>query len=533
MNKTKNYSSWLYRRSILILIFTLVLVLTVSLLRTRNVVEGASLLYPNGNIAVNDPSSGAENVLNPLPDLADIPSEPKKEHQNLSLSAIVPELAKRPRKFFLDCGANTGSTYKLFHEIWPYPEDYYMISFEIDPNLAPYYAGFVNHTAMVPLGVSMEKGNFEAYLEPAWAPMNRGASKWGGGSLFTFTKEGKNEWRGLKRFVNVPTFDLSRFIQDNFHTSDEVVLKIDIEGAEYRVIDKMLKDGTFKLVDMFFLEFHDWQPTGWTKSQKDDLRRRMKSAGVRFKKWEAEYPVVPDAENWSPALIGELQKAQSKLCFPSQSGTIKLAVAVGMNKRKSSRLIQSVLAHNLTSKLNIAVFVYRDFIYEHPDVVLQWANNPRIILGLRGDSPRPIEYFKKLIYNNEIRMMIISTLRQLVRTTGRSTEWYLPDVDGNRYIESALQSLKLKFLDNNVWVPPQDPSTLGAPFFSKRTVEKIPPVLDATYNSLMVPQGAKKKWIVLNSDFDETWISSVFLLDYLASQHARESNLVVESFLTC
>ena len=88
----------------------------------------------------------------------------------LKLSHLVPNLTSRPRKFFLDCGANTGSTYKLFREVWPNPEEYYMISFEIDPLLAPYYAGFKNHTALVPLGVSDKFGSFDAFLDDTWQP---------------------------------------------------------------------------------------------------------------------------------------------------------------------------------------------------------------------------------------------------------------------------------------------------------------------------------------------------------------------------
>ena len=64
--------------------------------------------------------------------------------------------------------------------------------------------------------------------------------------MFTFSAVGKDEWRGLKRVVQVPTIDFSQFISDNFEITDEVVLKMDIEGAEYAVINKMLNDGTFK-----------------------------------------------------------------------------------------------------------------------------------------------------------------------------------------------------------------------------------------------------------------------------------------------
>ena len=476
MTNSNNYQSWSCKRTILLALFAVVIVLTVSLLRAR-VVNSPVSFSP-----VDVRHSGeTSHVLNPIQNFLNISGQRHhNESKNLSLENLVPQLSKRPKKYFLDCGANTGSTYKIFHEIWPNPEDYYMISFEIDPNLAPYYAGFINHTAMVPLGVSNKKGNFEAYLEPAWQPQVKGASKWGGGSLFTFTKEGKTEWRGLKRFVNVPTFDLSQFILNNFDKDDEVVLKIDIEGAEYTVIDKMLKDGTFELVDIFFLEFHDWQPTGWTKAQKDDLRRRMKTQGVSYGKWEAEYPIIPNAQNWKPPIFGELQTVTSKVCLP-RKGNVKLAIAIGMNKRRSSRLVLSVLAHNLTAQMNIAVFVYRDFIYDHPETVLQWARNPRIVLGMRGDSPRPVQYFRKMNYKDEINMMIISSIRQLVRTTGFSTEWFLPEEEGNRFVETALNSFRLKFSNNNVWVPPKDPSNLASPFFAKRSVEKIPPLLDLTY----------------------------------------------------
>ena len=136
-------------------------------------------------------------------------------------------------------------------------------------------------------------------------------SKWGGGSLFTFTTQSQSKYRGLKREVEVPTFDLSQFIADNFHESDEVILKIDIEGAEYSVIDKMLTDGTFKYVDNFFLEFHDWRPTGWSQKQKDDLRARMETSGVFYEQWDAEYPKVPAGIEWNPKIFGQLQKVES------------------------------------------------------------------------------------------------------------------------------------------------------------------------------------------------------------------------------
>ena len=441
------------------------------------------------------------------------------------------------RKFFLDCGANTGSTYKLFHEIYPNAEDYYMISFEIDPILKPYYASFQNHTAMVPMGVADHNGTMDAHLEPPWNPdslvaRKQAASKWGGGSLFTFG--GQKEWRGLQRAVTVPLFDLSEFIRKNFKLEDEIILKIDIEGAEYNVIKKMLDEGTFKYVDKFYLEFHDWQPTGWTGSQKDALRARMKLENVVYAKWEAEYPTVPEATIWQPRVFDE--NLRKPTTCESVNGQVKLAIAIGMNARRARRLVGTVLAHTVSKSINIGLFVYRDFVYDHPDLIQEWLEDPRLVLGIRGDSPKPHDYFMRYNYESETNMMLISSMRQLLKDTGFNTDYFLADYEGNKVLDKCLSKNKLKKVQHTVWVPPRQASKLDEPFFSRRSVEKIPPVLKSTYlelESMMKAGSQTYPTIVLDSDFDETWISSVFLLDYFASEHAAKHNKMLTNFHSC
>ena len=204
-----------------------------------------------------------------------------------------------------------------------------------------------------------------------------------------------------------------------------------------------------------------------------------------------------------------------------------------MSKSKAVRLVESVLAHGSTANINIGIFFYRDFIEDNPELVSKWSKNPRLILGIRGDSPKPPEYLKKHSYSFGIRNIILSSLRHLVKATGFSTVWYLQDYDGSKALSEELQTLKLNVLKNNVWVPPKDLSGMEAAFFEQRTVEQIPPLLAITHSALIQKTKKSKTWLVLDSDFEETWISSVFLLDYLASPKAIEENLIVESFLNC
>jgi len=56
--------------------------------------------------------------------------------------------------------------------------------------------------------------------------------------------------------VAVPCFDFSQWLIDEFDKSDNVTLKMDIEGAEYDVLAKMHSDGSLGMIDKLIIEFH-------------------------------------------------------------------------------------------------------------------------------------------------------------------------------------------------------------------------------------------------------------------------------------
>ncbi len=54
----------------------------------------------------------------------------------------------------------------------------------------------------------------------------------------------------------VECVDISNWIKNNFSKEDHIVLKLDIEGAEYDVIPKLCEDGAFDYIDRFYCEIH-------------------------------------------------------------------------------------------------------------------------------------------------------------------------------------------------------------------------------------------------------------------------------------
>jgi len=58
------------------------------------------------------------------------------------------------------------------------------------------------------------------------------------------------------KFEKVKTVDFSKYILETFNPTDRIILKIDIEGKEYEVLTKMIKDGSIKYINEIYAEWH-------------------------------------------------------------------------------------------------------------------------------------------------------------------------------------------------------------------------------------------------------------------------------------
>jgi FkbM family methyltransferase len=72
----------------------------------------------------------------------------------------------------------------------------------------------------------------------------------------------------------VPCIDFSKWILNNF-INDYVIIKMDIEGAEFDVLEKMIKDNSIKCVKIIYLEFHDAKRSDLTQTYRDDFKKRI------------------------------------------------------------------------------------------------------------------------------------------------------------------------------------------------------------------------------------------------------------------
>ena len=151
------------------------------------------------------------------------------------------------RYVFVDCGACKCEATRIFlnqgFENW----DYYL--FEPSPKLSKCYGSLLKDYPQINFfyskkAVWIEDGNAEFYFS------QRGHS----GS--TILKEKFSNKIDHNNPIKVKTIDFSSWFKETMNKNDYIILKIDIEGAEYEVLNKMIDDGTLNYVNEVIIEFH-------------------------------------------------------------------------------------------------------------------------------------------------------------------------------------------------------------------------------------------------------------------------------------
>jgi FkbM family methyltransferase len=175
------------------------------------------------------------------------------------------------RKIFLDCGANDGSSVKFFRENFPDHQEYEIYCFEPNPGIVK--------TFPKENGVTL---------------INKAVYHFDGTKIFHTTNFinctsgtlSKIKGAKYKHKVTVETIDLSKWIMKNFDPQDYIVMKLDVEGAEYRVLSKMFKDLSIKYINELYGEFHG-RKVGKTKKDDQKIIDTLKSFGLVMYYWDA------------------------------------------------------------------------------------------------------------------------------------------------------------------------------------------------------------------------------------------------------
>jgi FkbM family methyltransferase len=91
-----------------------------------------------------------------------------------------------------------------------------------------------------------------------------------------------NYW---EKKIEVECIDFSEWIKNNINFSDEVVLKLDIEGAEFEVLSKMIKDETIHMINKLYVEFH-METCPDQKKKHEEIMDKLTELKINIYDWD-------------------------------------------------------------------------------------------------------------------------------------------------------------------------------------------------------------------------------------------------------
>jgi FkbM family methyltransferase len=184
------------------------------------------------------------------------------------------------RKIFLDCGFYAGSGFRMFAKTKEYDSDFVFYAFEPAWQIRPDKKIKVENNKIVSnkvifsdRAVWIEDGEINFYT----------SSRRGGKANSLF----KNTCAAKEATTPIKCIDFSKWILDNFTKEDYIILKMDIEGAEFKVLSKMIEDCSISYIKIAYVEFHNTRCSGWekkTKQYKDLENKLLNVNGLEIRK---------------------------------------------------------------------------------------------------------------------------------------------------------------------------------------------------------------------------------------------------------
>ena len=186
-------------------------------------------------------------------------------------------------KYFVDFGCYIGKMIDL--AIKTYRDCDLYIGFEPIPLLAKKLKLKYNSNPKVivkAIAVDTSSNNCKFFLSRC----ARLQHKFGEGSTMFPDKATNNI--NKNDFIRVPTIDAAQFLRELCYPDNRVILKIDIEGKEYDVLEHLIKTGGIGFIESLFVEWHYDRIPSISKSRHDALVAQLNKLGFPLSGTDAD-----------------------------------------------------------------------------------------------------------------------------------------------------------------------------------------------------------------------------------------------------
>ena len=144
-------------------------------------------------------------------------------------------------KILIDCGASNGSAIKELDNKYGSFDKIYAI----EPNPENIRQIDTENSRIITLETAISKayGRLKLYL----------SERFDGSTLYP---EKQSNRISVDRFIEVETIDFADWLAKHLSRDDYVVCKMDVEGAEFDVLEHLLRTKQIDLIDVLLVEWH-------------------------------------------------------------------------------------------------------------------------------------------------------------------------------------------------------------------------------------------------------------------------------------
>lgn len=173
-----------------------------------------------------------------------------------------------PKNVFIDLGSFNGDIIRKFISSPLYSSDFEIHAFEANPLFSD--VNFSNY----PAGVKIHKkaawykdGQINIFVNKNKKLSVQGTSVFG--NKITGDLDPQNP-------IAVDCIDFSEWLENNFSPDDNIIVKSNIEGAEYPLFHYLIDTGVISYIKRLFLRLH-WHKIGMSQQENEIFLKRLSS----------------------------------------------------------------------------------------------------------------------------------------------------------------------------------------------------------------------------------------------------------------
>lgn len=189
------------------------------------------------------------------------------------------------KKVFIDCGGNKGQGLRTFIEKYKMDDTWLIETFEPNPlcNLSEKIKDLVEK-------LNIKIYNYAVFDYNGTIKLSQMLEDDEGSSLNCLMSKGicsdpkSTSYRKHNSIIEVECKDLSDILK-KYDDNDYVVVKLDVEGSEFNILRKLIKDNTISKINDLYVEWHFDYVEAENSSSCDEIKKIIHNKGINLYEW--------------------------------------------------------------------------------------------------------------------------------------------------------------------------------------------------------------------------------------------------------